>query len=404
MKPAREVLDADRRCVDLSDQRGGLSASVLESLRTFLRYNDRYIHLRVSDNLLGSEAMAELCALIKRHPHLATLEAQHCGLLDKDFRYYVGPAITTMPRITYVDLSRNCGLTDASADTVARILLETEVETMRLGGTSLTEAGGRVIAAAVVNTTALVSCELPFTVGTAVLEEVEECTRRNRAHRAVLNSATAHYTRLRVSRSRLPSLPALKPVEAPVALLTDQLSPLDVAPRPSPATPALDVGPNVGESDMDRQWRACIHKGRKRALTQTESTPPPPSSVSATSAPSAPPSSSTSHMGSSSRRALRTSSTVLPAAPSPTPSPLPSLTRRAKATPNSLEEVTMWDWADPAMSTTLHCLYLLDHQAQVLAQHRTATAATAVPEVPRRSRVSHTRKPNGADPLRLPYL
>ena len=131
-----QVVDKKRRRIDLRDQRGGLTASVIESLRTFLRYNEVYIHLNVSDNLLGSEALAELCALLKRHPHLTSVEAQHCGLQDKDFCFYFGPALISMPQLTFVDLSRNRELTDASAEVVARMFLETEVESVRLIGTS----------------------------------------------------------------------------------------------------------------------------------------------------------------------------------------------------------------------------------------------------------------------------
>ncbi|TPP45821.1 Variant SH3 domain family protein [Leishmania donovani] len=318
----RQVLDPNRRCVDLSDQRGGLTAGVLESLRTFLRYNDRYVHLCVSDNVLGSAAIAGLCALIKRHPHLIALEAQHCGLLDKDFRFYVGPAILTMRHLTFVDLSRNCGLTDVSAETLARILVETDVETVRLFGTSLTECGGRVIATAAANTTTLVSCELPFTVGSAVLEDIEVCTRRNRAHRAILNNASAHYTRLQVRRSRLPCPPALKHMEANPMVAIDELLSLESKPGAPPRSPTL-LPPSLSSSVPSAQV---------------------PSSFAAASVAN-----------------TKVASTAV--------------TRRGKVTPDSLDEVTMWDWADPAMSTTLHCLYLLDRQAQLAPNRANSVVA-----------------------------
>ncbi|CAG9578505.1 conserved hypothetical protein [Leishmania major strain Friedlin] len=381
MSLSRRVLDPNRRRVDLSDQRGGLTAGVLESLRTFLRYNDRYVHLCVSDNVLGSAAIAGLCALIKQHPHLTALEAQHCGLLDKDFRFYVGPAILTMTHLTFVDLSRNCGLTDVSAETLARILVETDVETVRLFGTSLTERGGRVIATAAANTTTLVSCELPFTVGSAVLEDIEVCTRRNRAHRAILQNASVHYTRLQVRRSRWPCSPALKHMEANPVVAIDELPSLESKPGASPRSPAIDVAPKVCYTETDRQWRACIHKGRKNALMHTE-TLLPPSLLS--SVPSA-------QVPSSSAAASVATTKVASTA----------LTRRGKATPDSLDEVTMWDWADPAMSTTLHCLYLLDRQAQ-LAPNR-AASAVAAPNIHGLSHTGPSKKATGGT-VRLPYL
>lgn len=386
MSLVQNVLDPDRRCVNLRDQRGGLTAAVLESLRAFLRYNDRYIHLCVSDNLLGSEAMAELCALVKKHPHLVSLEAQHCGLLDKDFRYYVGPAITTMSRLTFLDLSRNCGLTDISAEAVGRIIVDTEVETIRLVGTSFTEVGGRIIAAAAQNTTSLMSCELPFTVGTAVLADIDERTRRNRAHRAMLCNANAQYARLRVSQQNLPTLPALHAAGA-MAFINAEDSTMSGGKRR--LSPLLEVGPNVSETDADRQWRACINKGRKQALPQAEQLMPSSPSRKASDA----------STGSSTMRTLTTANV--------TGTQLPLAQRRWKATPHTLNDVTMWDWTDPAMSTALHCLYVLDHQSQLLAHHRTdvaaAAASAAAPKANRRSRAAQPKRADGIA-ARLPSL
>lgn len=382
MSLSRQVLDPNRRCVDLRDQRGGLTAGVLESLRRYLRHNDRYVHLCVSDNVLDRAAIAELCALIKRYQHLTTLEAQHCGLVDKDFRFYIGPAILTMTHITFLDLSRNCGLTDVSAETLARILVETDVETVRLFGTSLTECGGRVIATAAANTTNLVSCELPFTVGSVVLEDIEVCTRRNRTHRAILNSASVHYTRLQVRRSRLPYPPTLKHMEANPMAVIDELPSLESNMDASPRSPVVDVGPKVCYTETDRQWRACIHKGRKNALMHTEALLPPSSSSSAPSAQA---------LSSSSAASVATTKVAS----------TPAVTRRGKATPGSLNEVTMWDLADPAMSTTLHCLYLLDRQDQV-ARSQTASVV-AVPNIYRLSRTGPSKKATGGT-MRLPFL
>nr|CAJ2477829.1 unnamed protein product [Leishmania braziliensis] len=101
-----------------------------------------------------------------------------------------------MTHLTFLDLSRDSGLTDASAERVTCILVNTEVETVRLVRTSLSESGGQVIAAVAANTTTHVSCELPFTVGSTVLEDIKTSTRRNRAHRFILGNATTHYTGL----------------------------------------------------------------------------------------------------------------------------------------------------------------------------------------------------------------
>jgi hypothetical protein len=407
-KLSDRVVNRHRRCIDLRDQRGGLTASVLESLRTFLRSNDLYIHLCVSDNLLSNEALAELCALLKRHPYLASLEAQHCGLQDKDFCFYFGPALISMPQLTFVDLSRNSGLTDASAETVARILLETEVESIRLIGTSFTVAGGRVIAAAAANTTSLVHCELPYTVGNVVLDEVEVYTRRNRAHLDRLREASSQYARLQIRHYRLPSLPGLSRVEASQALIAgsaatlerDSSSSLALTPVASGSARAKSVSHTpldaFGQTSEDRQWRACISKGRRRTLVQPEPVTTTTMAAAVTAAP----------MESSVTRELQTpflssttSATTLstPAtasfaarkAPSSFPlTPPPSTTRRTQGTPNSLDTVTMWDWADPAMSNALRCLFVLDHQSQLLDQYRAAAAppGVVVPESARRTR------------------
>ncbi|CAM40415.1 conserved hypothetical protein [Leishmania braziliensis MHOM/BR/75/M2904] len=104
-----------------------------------------------------------------------------------------------MTHLTFLDLSRDSGLTDASAERVTCILVNTEVETVRLVRTSLSESGGQVITAVAANTTTHVSCELPFTVGSTVLEDIKTSTRRNRAHRFILGNATTHYTGLSLS-------------------------------------------------------------------------------------------------------------------------------------------------------------------------------------------------------------
>lgn len=413
-----QVVDKKRRRIDLRDQRGGLTASVIESLRTFLRYNEVYIHLNVSDNLLGSEALAELCALLKRHPHLTSVEAQHCGLQDKDFCFYFGPALISMPQLTFVDLSRNRELTDASAEVVARMFLETEVESVRLIGTSLTAAGGRVIAAAAANTTSLVNCELPFTVGSVVLDTVEAYTRRNRAHCQRLQEASSRYTRLQVSHCRLPSLPALKQlvaspqaVAAGSAASPERDSPLSPSVAATPVANAAADGaartnsvssslpPLLVQNSEDRQWRAYISKGRRQSLVYLEPL--------ATTAAGGDGAAATVAEPSSDAFSARDRHTPLPmSSPSTTktlsmpatayaakrmPPPSSSLTQRAKAMPDSLGAVTMWDWADPATSNALRCLFVLDHQAQVLDHYRAAAAAPAVvvPESARRSRIGN---------------
>ncbi|KAG5496721.1 hypothetical protein JIQ42_03553 [Leishmania sp. Namibia] len=385
MSLSRPVLDPQRRRVDLSDQRGGLTARVLESLRTFLRHSDRYIHLCVSDNMLGSEAMAKLCALVKRHPHLTALEAQHCGLEDKDFRFYIGLAIGTMTHLTFLDLSRNPGLTDASAEVLAHILVDTDVETVLLIGTSLSVIGGRVIAAAATNTTSLIRCELPFTVGNAVLEDIEAFTCRNRSHRITLNNAMAQYTRLRVSENRLPAIPALQFMEAKTVPLEQLRSPESMT-RTSPQTPAIDFNSNVGDREADRQWRACIYRGRKHALKQAgviSTQPWPPASV----LPAQEGSSAVSN----------TVDTVKISSPAATHA-TPSATRRGRVAPDLLDGVTMWDFADPTMSTTLHCLYLLDYQAQLLAQYQSAPVVAA-PKTHRHSRARPLKATGVTAPL-----
>lgn len=400
-KLSDQVVDKRRRCIDLRDQRGGLTAPVLESLRTFLRYNDLYIHLSVSDNLLNSEALAELCTLVKRHPYLASIEAQHCGLQDKDFCFYFGPALISMQRLTFLDLSRNSGLTDTCADTVARLLQETELESIRLVGTSLTAAGGRIIAAAAANTTALLHCELPYTVGSAVLDAVDAHTRRNRAHRERLNEASLRYARLQLGHCRPPSLPGLRRLAAPTApvgVVTSAAlvvhkrdastlslaSPMrkDGTRSKSVVSPTAAMSPGGGAED--REWRACVSKGRRRSWVRPDPAVAAAAAEAAAHSPadglllkdgSNPTYSSTSSTIRSSPGVVSGSRRSM-ASPFP-PTPLPSVTRRAKATPDTLDSVTMWDWADPAMSTTLRCLFVLDHQAQALDHTRAAPSTSA---------------------------
>ncbi|KPA83345.1 hypothetical protein ABB37_02998 [Leptomonas pyrrhocoris] len=410
VKLSDQVVDRSRRCIDLRDQRGGLTAPVIESLRNFLRHNDLYIHLCVSDNLLSNEALSELCGLLKRHPYLTSLEAQHCGLQDKDFCFYFGLALISMPRLTFVDLSRNSGLTDASAETVARILRETEVESIRLVGTSFSATGGRVIAAAAANTTSLMNCELPYTVGNVVLEAVAACTRRNREHRDRVNEASTQYARWQGRHCRLPSLPGLKRVETGHTGAAVPAGPLERSTTLSVASaPAAKSGAGIrgvphpwqrtqGLTSEDRQWQACVTKGRRRSLLHSDSI----IAASAAVTTSAPP----SITGSSARDYPRStplsnaSTTVLSApvitsasrgvTPSPLlpPPPPHSFTQRVKPTPDSLDTVTMWDWADPAMSNALRCLFVLDHQAQVLDHYRAASEAPVVagPEAARRAK------------------
>ncbi|GET90877.1 hypothetical protein, conserved [Leishmania tarentolae] len=383
-----QVLDPNRRCVDLSNQGGGLTAGVLESLQIFLRHNDHYVHLCISDNLLSSEAITVLCSIIRQHLYLTILEAQHCGLLDKDFRFYIGPAIMTMSQLTCVDLSRNWGLTDASAETLARILLETNVETLRLFGTSLTESGGRVIATAASNTTTLVTCALPFTVGTAVLEDIEMYTHRNRAHRARVNDASEEYKRLEVRPSRLPCPKSLNYTKANAVAFADDLPAVESKSRVSPLPSAIHFGPKVGYTEADQQWRARIHNGRKNALIQTETRLKQSESSSVPSLQACPSAVATA----SPKKVAWTESTQ--------PTSLQTATPRDEATHNSFGEVTMWDWVDPVMRTTFHCLYLLDSQDQ-LAHNRVA----AVVKASNMHRLTHS-KPSRATggTLHLPYL
>ncbi|KAG5472489.1 hypothetical protein LSCM1_03888 [Leishmania martiniquensis] len=391
MSLSRPVLDPQRRRVDLSDQRGGLTARVLESLRTFLRYNDRYVQLCVSDNILGSEAMAKLCTLIKRHPHLTALEAQHCDLQDKDFRFYVAPSIATMPHLTLLDLSRNPGLTDTSAEALARIFFDTDVETVRLVGTSLTAMGGRVIASAATNSTSLICCELPFTVGSTVLEDIEASMCRNRLHRATLRNAMAQYTRLRVSEGRLPAVPALKLAEANTMAPMKQLHSPESMLR-TPLQPlAIDSGPHASDREADRQLRACIYRGRKHALKQAGAVLTQPSSSTSVVP---------AQEGSSS--VFGTATTAAASFTAAAARSALSATQGGKFTPDLLDKATMWDWADPAISTTLHSLSLLDHQAQLLSLYRAASVVPAF-KVQRHSRARAPKKATGvAAPL--PHL
>ncbi|KAG5498770.1 hypothetical protein JKF63_03058 [Porcisia hertigi] len=361
MSLSRQVLDRHRRCVNLRDQRGGLTTTVLRSLRNFLLHNNQYIHLYVSDNPLEGETIAELCALIRDHSYLTTLEVQCCGLSDKYFRFYFGPAIATMARLTSLDLSRNLGLTDSSAEMVARILIETEVETVRLLGTSFTEKGGRVIAKAAVNSPTLLFCELPFTVGKSVLEDIETFTSRNRAYRAMLDNAMKQYRCLQVRRTQLPLLPSLKHPEGVTVDKTDAPPPLKPLPLTSLPSLAPGVAHSVAENKADRQLRAFFSQGRRCAVNEGESVRQ--AQFLTTEAPSE------SH-----------------SAPLSLSSPLPSLMRGDQATKGAPDEVTLWDLVDPVISSTLNCLDLLYRQAQ-FPKHR-SNAGMTVRDVHQRTRMN----------------
>ncbi|KPI85962.1 hypothetical protein ABL78_4964 [Leptomonas seymouri] len=436
---SQAVVDKERRCIDLRDQGGCLTASVLRSLRTFLRNNDFYIHLCVSDNPLCNEVMTEMCALLNRHPYLTSLEAQNIGLQDKDFRFYFGPALISMPRLAFLDLNRNSGLTDKSAEMVARILHETEVESIRLVGTSLSVAGGRVVADAVVNTTSLMNCELPYTVGNAVLDMVEAHIRRNRAHRTRLIEASTRYSKLPVGNNSLPVLPGAKRVEASQAVAAGSTESLE---RPSTSTVAsTSAGRNgtrirrvscsqqsvAGCANGDQLWQACISKGRRQPVLRLDSI----AAVPVATAPALLPTTAGSCISdcsalppltSASTAAMFTPATALNAkgmTPCLCPSLVPprSLKYPNKPTPDSLDAVTMWDWTDPAMSNALRCLFVLDHQGQALENYRAAAGvpAAVVSEAVRRAKTRNkqperfparrgSRSGRTSDTIRLPSL
>lgn len=173
------VIDRAACCINLNDQGGALTSSVLGSCRKALYHNDYYTSLVISNNKLDDECIAVLCALLKEKNALHTLDFQNCSLDDKFVSFYLVSALLVQKRIRRLNFSRNPCITEASTAALVELIQESGLLELRLMGTNLGQAGGKKILKAIENSTEIEICELPFNVGFDVLDRIAVILQRN---------------------------------------------------------------------------------------------------------------------------------------------------------------------------------------------------------------------------------
>lgn len=323
--PLAKVVNPAEHCINLSGQGGALTAGVLESVRQFTKFNNLYSHLVLSHNTIRGGEVGMLCVLLKDHPFFKSVDLSYCDIDENAFCFYLGPTLTTMPVLTHLNLSGNLSLADKSGPVLAEVIRSTNLEALYLNDTSLSQAGGTAIVGAMDDTTSLVTCELPFTVGFKALDAVHVFTQRNKGYHRMLLNATKFYSTLRLSTNELTSQLNAFAVHQKSCIPTTLSSPSLELPATSPER---------------RKFEDYFRRGRKSELQDDLARP-----------------TSSHHL----RQGIPLS---------PPSQQLSSLRTPLAASGGSLGAVQLWDWADCAINKALLSLHQLDHQTALLRQHK----------------------------------
>lgn len=223
------IVDRPGRRINLSNQGNTLDSTVLEALRGALQFNSFFIRLSFSHSRLNEDCITMLCALLKDPNYIVELEMDSCQLRDREFNLHLASAILGKKQLVCLDLSRNGLLSDASVGALSEMIAQLPLRELRLAGVSLTKKGGEELVKAMQSNSTLEVCDLPYTVGYGVLDEVALLLARNISNRHRREAQAESKKQFELLTERYASKSALAPREDDIDLTKTEREEIQLA-------------------------------------------------------------------------------------------------------------------------------------------------------------------------------
>lgn len=209
------VVSTKARRIDLSRQEGAVTLSVLEQLQGALHRNEMFHQLDLSYNFFNDDCVATISALMKDVNFVVRYDLTSCSLTDKQVSLHLVPALLLKKRVTHLCLDKNAALTDECAEALCRLITETNLTDLSMIGADLTPEGGSTFLQAVVRSSIMVTCKMPFSIGYKLLDAIEMHLDRNRTQFKTLDVNGLHGKKTGAVAAAVPPVPGVPAVTVP---------------------------------------------------------------------------------------------------------------------------------------------------------------------------------------------
>lgn len=174
------ILRLKERTLDLSNQEGAITATVLDRACDALYVNENFRIIDLSNNPLGDDCVATLSALIKDRNFVTTYNLTNCGIRDRQLILHLIPALLLKNCITCLILDKNKHLTEECVDSLVSLIMRTPLAELSLAEIHFSRAAGERIRNAVERSRTLITCRMSFSIGYQLLNSIEVLLERNR--------------------------------------------------------------------------------------------------------------------------------------------------------------------------------------------------------------------------------